>query len=152
MSRNRKSQVLDSRFHGNDGFAPSSFPRRRESSVVGIVVAALLFCTQPLQAQEWISLEKTEGNALFGEKCGMCHRATGMGTGILARRLDPEQALLENRRDLQPEFIATVVRNGFGVMFPISRPEVSDAQLQTLVEYLTVNNAQESAAARGEAQ
>lgn len=113
---------------------------------------AALFVSGGVAAEEWISLEKTEGNTLFGEKCGMCHRATGMGTGILARRLDPEQALLENRRDLQPEFIATVVRNGFGVMFPISRPEVSDAQLQILVEYLTVNNAQENAATRGEAQ
>lgn len=67
----------------------------------------------------------------------MCHRATGMGTGILGRRMSPELALLENRKDLQPEFIQTVVRSGFGVMFPISRGEVSDEQLQKLVDYLT---------------
>jgi mono/diheme cytochrome c family protein len=121
--------------------SPSSFPRRRESSVVGLVVAALLVCAIPAQAQEWVSLEKSAGAELFGEKCGMCHRATGMGTGILGRRLSPEQALLENRTDLQPALIETAVRAGFGVMFPISRAEVSDAQLQLLVEYLTTARA-----------
>jgi cytochrome c553 len=104
-----------------------------------VVGAGLLASTA--SAQEWVSLEKTDGNALFGEKCGMCHRATGMGTGILARRMSPELALLENRMDLQPAFVGTVVRSGFGVMFPISRAEVSDAQLQTLVEYLTKKEA-----------
>ena len=92
-------------------------------------------------AQEWVSLEKVDGNALFGEKCGMCHRATGMGTGILARRMSPELALLENRTDLQPALVETAVRSGFGVMFPISRGEVSDTQLQTLVAYLTQREA-----------
>ncbi len=142
MSWAHRRERLDSRFRGNDDGALPSFPRKRESSVFGILAFALMTFAVPLHAEEWVSLEKTEGNALFGEKCGMCHRATGMGTGILARRMTPELALLENRRDLQPEFIGTVVRNGFGVMFPISRGEVSDAQLQTLVEYLTANNTQ----------
>jgi mono/diheme cytochrome c family protein len=97
-----------------------------------------------------VSLEKTSGTELFGEKCGMCHRAGGMGTGILARRMTPELALLENRMDLQGPFIETAVRAGFGVMFPISRGELSDAQLDTLITYLTDKAsaaAQESAAA-----
>jgi mono/diheme cytochrome c family protein len=98
---------------------------------------ALLLCSSPLHAQDWVSLEKPDGAALFGEKCGMCHRATGMGTGILARRMSPELALLENRTDLQPALIETAVRKGFGVMFPMSRGEVSDPQLDALVEYLT---------------
>jgi cytochrome c553 len=89
-----------------------------------------------VMAEEWVSLEKADGAALFGEKCGMCHRATGMGTGILARRMSPELALLENRTDLQPALIETAVRSGFGVMFPISRGEVSEEQLKKLVEYL----------------
>jgi len=100
----------------------------------------LTLCVQ-LQAQEWTDLTNTDGENLFGENCGMCHRANGMGTGILARRLDPEQALLENRRDLQPEFIKIAVRTGFGVMFPMSRGEVSDEQLQKISEHLTRENA-----------
>jgi cytochrome c553 len=161
---------LDSRFRGNDDVAmpspcrawdmqpspcrawdmhPSSFPRKRESSVVGTLAIVLMTSAAPAFAQEWVSLEKADGAAVFGEKCGMCHRATGMGTGILARRMSPELALLENRTDLQPALIETAVRSGFGVMFPISRAEVSDAQLQMLVEYLTEN---ESAAAQERAQ
>jgi hypothetical protein len=87
-------------------------------------------------AAEWITLANTTPAALYAEKCGMCHRAGGMGTGILGRRLPAEQALLENRTDLQAVYIETVVRAGVGVMFPISRAEVSDAQLQMLTEYL----------------
>jgi cytochrome c5 len=105
-----------------------------------LLVTAIL-ATSSARAEEWVSLEKSEASELFGEKCGMCHRATGMGTGILARRMTAELALLENRPDLQPDFIKTAVRNGFGVMFPISRAEVSDPQLEKLVEYLVKEGA-----------
>ena len=90
-----------------------------------------------LQAQEWVDTGHSEPEPLFGEKCGMCHRAQGMGTTLLQRRFDPELALLENRRDLTPEFIRTVVRSGFNNMFPISRGEVSDAQLERIIAHLT---------------
>jgi len=91
-----------------------------------------------LQAdEEWIELGNTSGEALYVEKCGMCHRANGMGTTLLARRYDAEQSVLENRRDLQSVFVETVVRNGFNNMFPISRGEVSDIQLQEIARYLS---------------
>jgi len=90
-----------------------------------------------LKAQEWVATGYSEPEQLFGEKCGMCHRVQGMGTTLLQRRYDPEQALLENRRDLAPEFIRTVVRGGFSNMFPISRGEVSDAQLESIIVHLT---------------
>ncbi|HHX81982.1 MAG TPA: cytochrome c, partial [Pseudomonadaceae bacterium] len=48
-----------------------------------------------------------------------------------------DQALLENRRDLQPAFIRNVVRSGFNNMFPLSRGEVSDEQLDKIVAHLT---------------
>jgi cytochrome c5 len=95
-----------------------------------------------LQAAEWVDTSHATPETLFAEKCGMCHRAQGMGTTLLARRYDPETALLENRRDLQGEFIRTVVRSGFNNMFPISRGEVSDAQLDSIVEHLTREQAQ----------
>lgn len=87
-------------------------------------------------ADEWISLEKESGAALYKEKCGMCHLPGGMGVGILGRRMSAELALLENRDDLQGPFIETVIRSGFGIMFPISRGEVSDKQLQLITDYL----------------
>lgn len=118
-------------------FPPQLSPRCRPGSSVVIALTTLLSFNTLALAQDWSSLEKTSPAELYGEKCGMCHRAGGMGTGILGRRLAAEQALLENRRDLQPQFIEIAVRAGIGVMFPLSRAELSDAQLQTISDYLT---------------
>lgn len=79
----------------------------------------------------------TPAEALFVEKCGMCHRQMGMGTVILARRMDPGKAMLEKRDDLTPEYIAAAVRGGIRNMPRISRGEVSDAQLKIIADYLT---------------
>jgi mono/diheme cytochrome c family protein len=77
------------------------------------------------------------GEHLFVEKCGMCHRQMGMGTVILARRMDPKVAMLETRTDLDGAMISSVARRGLGNMPRISRAEVSDAQLAQIVTYLT---------------
>lgn len=84
----------------------------------------------------WESLAKSGGEGVFVEKCGMCHRENGMGTGLLGRRYDEELALLENRSDLGVEFVETIVRIGLGNMLPMSRGEVSDEQLATITSYL----------------
>ena len=75
--------------------------------------------------------------ALFVEKCSMCHRQMGMGTVLLARRLPPAQAMLENRADLTAEYVRTAVRSGIGNMPRIGRGEVSDAQLDRITAWLT---------------
>jgi mono/diheme cytochrome c family protein len=77
------------------------------------------------------------GQAKFIEICAMCHRAGGMGTGILARRAgDTSKGLLESRTDLSAVFIRTVVRTGIGNMPRISRGEASDPTLNEIAEYL----------------
>lgn len=80
---------------------------------------------------------KSPAEALFVEKCGMCHRQMGMGTVILARRMDPKLAMLEARSDLSAEFVTAAARQGIGNMPRISRAEVSDTQLATIASYLT---------------
>lgn len=75
--------------------------------------------------------------ALFVEKCGMCHRQMGMGTVILARRMDPKVAMLESRTDLNTEMITSAARLGIGNMPRISRAEASDAELARVAAYLT---------------
>jgi cytochrome c553 len=80
---------------------------------------------------------KSADEALFVEKCGMCHRQMGMGTVILARRMDPKVAMLETRRDLTAEMITSAARQGIGNMPRISRAEVSDAQMAQITNYLT---------------
>lgn len=83
---------------------------------------------------------KSPAEALFVEKCAMCHRQMGMGTVILARRMDPAVAMLEARRDLQPAFVIQAARNGIGNMPRIQRGEVSDDQLATIARYLAKGN------------
>ena len=65
----------------------------------------------------------------------MCHRERGMGTGLLARRM--ETALLEERTDLNSQAVIIMARMGIGNMPRISRGEVSDEQLQAIADYLS---------------
>lgn len=79
---------------------------------------------------------KSSAAQLFVEKCGMCHRQMGMGTVILARRMDPKVAMLEARQDLSADMVIASARMGIGNMPRISRGEVSDAQLARIAAYL----------------
>jgi mono/diheme cytochrome c family protein len=76
------------------------------------------------------------GRDLFAEKCGMCHRSTGMGTGLLSRRYPKGQEQLEARTNLSAAFVTTVVRHGLNNMPALSRAEVSDPQLASIASYL----------------
>jgi len=76
------------------------------------------------------------GATLFVEKCGMCHRRMGMGTVLLGRRVSPDTAELEKRRDLTRDYIVQAARSGIGNMPRISRGEVDDGQLDAIANYL----------------
>ena len=80
------------------------------------------------------------GRDLFAQKCGMCHRSTGMGTGLLSRRYPKGQEQLETRTNLSAAFVSTVVRRGLNNMPALSRAEVSDPQLASIVSYLARGN------------
>jgi mono/diheme cytochrome c family protein len=115
-----------------------------------LLAAAVLAWQAPAQAQQvttgaspaWpptdaAAAAPSPGEVLFASTCARCHRAGGMGTGILSRRPGiPAQGLLEQREDLIVPFIQTVVRVGIGNMPRISRAEVSDTQLKQIAEYL----------------
>lgn len=76
----------------------------------------------------------TGGEALYVEHCASCHAANGMGTGLLARRVQP--ALLEARDNLPAAYVVVAVRQGIGNMPPLPRGEVSDDELRQIAEYL----------------
>ena len=91
------------------------------------------------------------GKAVFGKWCAPCHGAeapkSGMfvngalpGTAALAVKYQGKvPAVLEQRTDLKPAYIKTVVRHGLYGM-PITRKtEVSDAELDDVAAYLTTN-------------
>ncbi len=99
-------------------------------------IAAFLFALS-CPAFSVVAQSQSEGEQLFVEKCGMCHRDLGMGTMLLMNRIPRDQAKLEDRTELPAALIRTVVRNGLGNMFSISRAEVSDEQLDKIAAYLS---------------
>ena len=78
--------------------------------------------------------DATGGEALYLVHCMSCHGPNGMGTGLLARRVQP--ALLEARDNLPAQYVIVAARQGIGNMPPIPRGEVSDADLQAIADYL----------------
>ncbi len=93
-----------------------------------IAVASLLSLTA--QAAD------PDGKQLYHQKCAMCHGPVGMGTGLLARRMKPELAQLESRDDLSAAFVERAARIGILNMPPITRGDVTDAQLTSIAQYL----------------
>jgi mono/diheme cytochrome c family protein len=78
-----------------------------------------------------------DGKQLFHQKCAMCHGPVGMGTGLLARRMKPEVAQLEMREDLSAAYVERAARIGILNMPPITRGDVTDAQLASIAQYLS---------------
>lgn len=113
-----------------------------------LTAAYALLLTIPAAAQQDTKIEnpfrgvmqdrtsRSADERLYVEKCSMCHRQMGMGTVILARRMDPKIARLEVRTDLTADYVTVAARQGIGNMPRISRGEVSDAQLARIAAYL----------------
>jgi mono/diheme cytochrome c family protein len=78
--------------------------------------------------------DATGGEALYVKHCIMCHGPNGMGTGLLARRM--EVAELERRDNLPAAYVVQAARRGIGNMPPIPRGEVSDEEMKLIAEYL----------------
>ena len=76
----------------------------------------------------------TGGEALYIEHCMHCHGPNGMGTGLLARRVQPP--LLEARDNLPAGYVIVAARQGIGNMPAIPRGEVSDEELRQIADYL----------------
>jgi mono/diheme cytochrome c family protein len=76
------------------------------------------------------------GEALFVQKCGLCHLEGGFGTRVLSRRVPQGHALLQDRENLPAVFTSLVVRRGLGSMPQIRPAELSDAQLAVIARYL----------------
>lgn len=87
-----------------------------------------------------LAADAGSGERLYVEKCAMCHRDNGMGTGLLSRRYPKGQEQLEQRTNLSAAFVTTVVRNGLLNMPPLARAEVSDAELEQIAAYLAKGN------------
>ena len=82
-----------------------------------------------------------DGEALYLNRCGACHLAGGMGTNLLTKARvaagqPPESGLLSHRVDLTQSYVKQVVRHGKLAMPPLTRVEVTDAELDAIAQYL----------------
>ncbi len=81
--------------------------------------------------------QEQQGKRLFNHICVHCHGPGFWGTNRLAKRIDKEHALLENRTDLSADAIRAIVRNGIGSMPPLRKTELSDSDVAAIAAYLT---------------
>ena len=98
-----------------------------------VLFAAALIAT-PLTAHAQPAPAALDGRALFHAKCGMCHETGGMGTGLLARRVQPAE--LEKRSNLTADYVFQYARHGYGNMPPITPGDVGDQPLRAIAAYL----------------
>lgn len=83
------------------------------------------------------SATETEGRELYRQKCAMCHGASGMGTMLLGRKIDPALAQLEKRDDLTTDYVIEAARTGIGNMPRILRGDVDDRELKLIADYIS---------------
>ena len=85
--------------------------------------------------------DATHGKEVYEHWCSPCHAPGGRkhpGTSALEVLYKGEKpAVLEERLDLTPEFVATFVRNGVKIMPPFRKTEISDQDLADLGAYLS---------------
>ena len=102
--------------------------------VIAACSGVLLALAAPVFSQD--APKPDAGKRLYNQKCAMCHNASGMGTGLLSRRVKPEVAELEKRDDLSAAFVIAAARSGILNMPVITRGDVSDPDLALIANYL----------------
>jgi (+)-pinoresinol hydroxylase len=102
---------------------------------------------QPTISWTWSTIrplpDQPRGYVQFERDCVVCHGSGPAKPGTRAlhtKYADKEPALLAQRRDLAPAYVRSVVRHGVYVMPPFRKTELSDADLEAIVAYLTRNN------------
>ena len=85
--------------------------------------------------------DKTQGQNVYNYWCTPCH-APGPGhpgTQSLQVKYGNSgiPAVLEQREDLSPEFVQTIVRKGIMSMAPFRKTEISDNELAAIAAYLS---------------
>jgi len=88
---------------------------------------------------------RSAGAKVFGKWCSDCHGTpNGPGSMALQRQYQGSvNPILEQRSDLNPDYIKLIVRHGMSFMPSFRKTEISDAELTQIAAYLT------SAHARG---
>jgi mono/diheme cytochrome c family protein len=106
-------------------------------ATMSLMGAAPGFAAEPTTP---LTPRQEQGRKLFNGSCVYCHGPNVWGTFTLGRRLGADHALLEQRTDLVAPYVKTVVRAGMGSMPAFRRTELSDAEVDAIVDYLTRAN------------
>jgi mono/diheme cytochrome c family protein len=129
----------------------------RAGRVAGALAAVLALLVAATVAMAQQPAEVQKGHELFEKWCAGCHNPDpalqrhggGLvgrvyaGTYTLEQRYHgTEPAALEQRTDLNAAYIRRIVRQGQNVMPRTRKTELSDADLDAVVAYLTRNNRQ----------
>jgi mono/diheme cytochrome c family protein len=102
-----------------------------------LLATALLALGGVSSAADTLSADDT-GAALYERHCVSCHAPAGWGSRRLASRLGPKRpAVLNQRSDLNPLYVAFVIRHGLGPMPPFIPTELSALAVSRIVEFLT---------------
>ena len=99
-----------------------------------VLTAVVLFCASFVA----VASDVPPGKKIFDRHCAACH-AAGVGTPgtqLLGWTRGKEFALLEERKDLQADYVRFVVRHGLWEMPPFRPTEIDDDQLGQLADYL----------------
>lgn len=88
----------------------------------------------PSQAEE----RPRPGKQSWDLFCEGCHRpdAEGPGAVMLQRRFGDERMAVKGNTTLAPEYIKQVVRNGLLEMAPLRPTDITNAELDLLIEFL----------------
>jgi mono/diheme cytochrome c family protein len=104
----------------------------RTTGLLLAVIALMACAAQPQEAASGA------GKALFDRHCGACH-APGVGTPG-TQRLEWSKgaafAVLEERSDLNADYVRAIVRNGLIEMPPFRPTEITARELGVLAAYL----------------
>ena len=100
------------------------------------LVAILLGLAASARAAD-VPTDMQHGKARYDRMCAPCHNKGFWAANRLGARLGEENAVLEDRTDLNTDYIETVVRRGMGSMPPYRKTELSPGDLDAIAEYLT---------------
>jgi mono/diheme cytochrome c family protein len=113
---------------------------RARTTIAGLAWTLIFGAGAVSAAESTLSATEEQGKRLYDHTCIHCHGPGFWGTNRLAKRIDKEHAVLENRTDLSAEAIQAIVRNGVGSMPPLRKTELSDADVAAIAAYLTRKN------------
>lgn len=87
-------------------------------------------------------LVRADGEIVYEDWCEICHalEANMPGTDRIREVFGEERVNLRDSPFVSEETLRAIVRSGRGMMPPFRRTEISNAQLDELVDYLVAEN------------